>query len=40
MMESMSTLPGTHCPECGEAVEQQVESYLMECDRCLRKREE
>jgi YhfH-like protein len=29
-----------HCPECGERMEVQVEAYLMECDRCLSKRDE
>ncbi|MET3321933.1 protein YhfH [Peribacillus butanolivorans] len=29
-----------HCPECGETLVEQSDSYLMECDRCLSKREE
>ncbi len=28
------------CPECGQWMEIQVESYLMECERCLAKRDE
>ncbi|MDQ0411900.1 protein YhfH [Mesobacillus stamsii] len=28
------------CPECGESMNEQVESYMMECDRCLSKKEE
>jgi Zn finger protein HypA/HybF involved in hydrogenase expression len=28
------------CAECGQWMEIQVESYLMECDRCLAKRDE
>jgi hypothetical protein len=29
------------CPECGEYIhEEQAESYLLECDRCLSKKEE
>nr|WP_242598283.1 protein YhfH [Heyndrickxia oleronia] len=23
------------CPECGEKVEDQAESYILECERCL-----
>ncbi|CAK6470262.1 hypothetical protein ACPOM7_16845 [Peribacillus castrilensis] len=29
-----------HCPECGETQVDHSNSYLMECDRCLSKREE
>lgn len=29
-----------HCPECGGKMEAQVKTYLMECDRCLSKRDE
>ncbi|PLS18284.1 YhfH family protein [Bacillus sp. M6-12] len=28
------------CPECGEKFHEHHESFLMECDRCLSKREE
>ncbi|WP_260320315.1 MULTISPECIES: hypothetical protein [Peribacillus] len=30
----------THCPECGEAHVDHSNSYLLECDRCLSKRED
>ncbi|MFJ7747545.1 hypothetical protein [Peribacillus sp. NPDC097295] len=30
----------TQCAECGETLFNGTESYLMECDRCLSKREE
>ncbi|MGG4156402.1 hypothetical protein [Peribacillus muralis] len=30
----------THCPECGETHVEHSDSYLLECDRCLSKREE
>ncbi|MGE6259654.1 protein YhfH [Heyndrickxia sporothermodurans] len=23
------------CPECGEYIDEQAESYILECDRCL-----
>ncbi|MGE7763413.1 protein YhfH [Peribacillus sp. NPDC097895] len=29
-----------HCPECGETHVDPSDSYLLECDRCLSKREE
>ncbi|MGG4264387.1 protein YhfH [Peribacillus simplex] len=29
-----------HCPECGETHVDQLDSYLLECDRCLSKRED
>jgi ribosomal protein L37AE/L43A len=28
------------CPECGEPYEEQTESYLSECERCLSKKDE
>ncbi|WP_338452204.1 protein YhfH [Niallia oryzisoli] len=28
------------CPECGQSVNEQIESHLMECDRCLAKKSE
>ncbi|MCQ6276171.1 YhfH family protein [Bacillus sp. V3B] len=28
------------CPECGQMMKEQIESYLMECDRCLSKKPE
>ncbi|PLR80823.1 YhfH family protein [Bacillus canaveralius] len=39
-VEFFRTLPKKVCPECGEKVFEQAESYLMECDRCLSKKEE
>jgi hypothetical protein len=38
--ESTLNLPKKICPECGQMVKEQIESYLMECDRCLSKRPE
>ncbi|MDM5220024.1 protein YhfH [Peribacillus sp. NJ11] len=29
-----------YCPECGETHVDHSDSYLLECDRCLSKREE
>jgi Zn finger protein HypA/HybF involved in hydrogenase expression len=29
-----------YCPECGEVLEVHAAAYLMECDRCLSKRDE
>ncbi len=26
------------CVECGQVIKEQVESYFMECDRCLAKK--
>ncbi|PTY81589.1 protein YhfH, partial [Heyndrickxia sporothermodurans] len=28
------------CPECGESVEDQAESYILECEHCLSKKVE
>lgn len=28
------------CPECGQPVNEQIESYLNECDHCLSKKAE
>lgn len=39
-VEFFRHLPQKVCPECGEHVCEQAESYLMECDRCLAKKEE
>lgn len=33
-------LSTNHCPECGEMIEVPTETYLLECDRCLSKRDE
>lgn len=37
-VEFFRTLPKKVCPECGQTVKEQAESYLMECDRCLSKK--
>lgn len=37
-LEFFRTLPAKICPECGQVVNEQAESYLMECDRCLSKK--
>lgn len=39
-VEFFRTLEKKICPECGQPMDEQAESYLMECDRCLSKREE
>lgn len=39
-VEFFRNLPKKVCPECGERVSEQAESYLMECDRCLSKKQE
>lgn len=33
-------IQGKVCPECGQNVHEHVESYLLECDRCLSKKVE
>ena len=39
-MEFFRSLPPKQCSTCGDAVIEQAESYLSECDRCLSKHEE
>ncbi|WP_084786696.1 protein YhfH [Bacillus tuaregi] len=39
-IEFFRELPNKTCAECGQPIEEQAESYLMECDRCLSKRME
>ena len=39
-VEFFRNLPKKVCPECGQHMLEQAESYLMECDRCLSKKEE
>lgn len=39
-VEFFRTLPRKVCPECGQTVNEQAESYLLECDRCLSKKME
>ncbi|MDQ0216347.1 ribosomal protein L37AE/L43A [Oikeobacillus pervagus] len=39
-VEFFRTLPKKVCPECGEHIQEQAESYLFECERCLANKEE
>ncbi|WP_075981686.1 protein YhfH [Bacillus massilinigeriensis] len=39
-VEFFRTLPKKVCPECGQQIEEQAESYLLECDHCLSKKSE
>lgn len=39
-VEFFRALPKKVCPECGEPMEEQAESYMMECEHCLAKKEE
>lgn len=39
-MEFFRTLPPKQCAECGQNIQEQHESYLMECDHCLSKKDE
>ena len=39
-IEFFNTIPAKYCPDCGVHIMEHAESYLMECDRCLTKREE
>ena len=39
-VEFFRTLPKKECPQCGQHMEEQAESYLMECDRCLASKDE
>jgi ribosomal protein L37AE/L43A len=39
-VEFFRTLQKKECPECGQHMEEQAESYLMECDRCLATKDE
>ncbi|WP_081798007.1 protein YhfH [Neobacillus dielmonensis] len=34
-VEFFHSSPKMECPECGQVVEDQAESYMMECERCL-----
>lgn len=40
LVEFFLNLPSKTCSECGEQINEQYESYMMECLRCLNKREE
>ncbi|WP_153125885.1 protein YhfH [Peribacillus tepidiphilus] len=39
-VEFFKSIPPKKCSECGAHIYEQAESYLMECDRCLTKKEE
>ncbi len=39
-VEFFRQLPKKVCPECGDYMVEQAESYIQECDRCLAKKEE
>ena len=39
-VEFFKSIPDKHCSECGTPVFEQAESYLMECDHCLSKKDE
>lgn len=37
-VEFFRDLPKKECAECGQIMEEQAESYMMECDHCLTQR--
>lgn len=39
-MEHIGNTSNKVCPECGQNLNEQVESYMYECERCLAKKEE
>ncbi len=39
-MNKQKKQTGTLCPQCGSNVEGHIYTYMMECDRCLSKKEE
>jgi ribosomal protein L37AE/L43A len=39
-VEFFRNLPKKVCAECGQNIHEQAESYLLECDRCLAKKQE
>jgi hypothetical protein len=39
-VEFFRDLPKKECAECGQIMEEQAESYMMECDHCLTQRTE
>lgn len=39
-VEFFRSISPKQCTECGDHIVEQAESYLMECDRCLSKRDE
>jgi ribosomal protein L37AE/L43A len=38
-VEFFRNLPKKECPKCGQQMQEQAESYLMECDHCSSKKE-
>ncbi|MBY0120407.1 protein YhfH [Bacillus sp. S/N-304-OC-R1] len=38
--ESLSISSRKICQECGQSIKEHVETYLLECDRCLSKKSE
>ncbi|KAA9028484.1 protein YhfH [Niallia endozanthoxylica] len=39
-VDQIKELPKKVCAECGQIIDEKVESFLMECDYCLSKKEE
>jgi Zn finger protein HypA/HybF involved in hydrogenase expression len=39
-VEFFRNIPKKVCADCGQPIEEQAESYLMECDHCLSKKVE
>ncbi|MGF6947748.1 ribosomal protein L37AE/L43A [Neobacillus sp. B4I6] len=39
-VEFFRNLQKKECPECRQHMQEQAESYLIECDHCLSKKEE
>ncbi len=39
-IELSRKIPKKVCPECGEQFEEQTESNISECERCLSKKDE
>ncbi|WP_074433009.1 protein YhfH [Neobacillus dielmonensis] len=39
-VEFFRNLPKKECPKCGQVMEEQAESYIMECEGCLAKKVE
>lgn len=39
-VEFFRSLPNKICLECGEPMEEQAESYMMECEHCLAQKDE
>lgn len=38
--EYYQPIPQKICPECGEKMNEHEQSYLLECDHCLSKKDE